>query len=180
MMLFISFVKILIDLIIKSSTSMIDKQQQDHSGNNTNTESDNNNMALNKHLLFCIHFYCIKLKKRVDFIKTPSTFCDKDFYSNNFVLYSRSIYSSRITPHHQTNGGAQSMKLNNNPVPMGTNHAEHQLMNTSIYSTQSVLSSIDSTISSIASNQRMPTTAATAKLSKSKIQQSDKNSTRES
>lgn len=172
-LLFIPFVQILIDLIIKSSTSMIDKQQQDHSGNNTNTETDNNNMALNKHLLFCIHFYCIKLKKRVDFIKTPSTFCDKDFYSNNFELYSRSIYSSRITPRHQTNGGAQSMKSNNNPAPMGTNQAEHQLMNTSLYSTQSVLSSIDSTISSIASSERMPTTA-TNKQSKSKIQQSDK------
>ena len=122
---------------------MIDKLDPTDSGNNHENES--NNMALNKHLLFCMHFYCIKLKKRVDFIKTPSTFCDKDFYSNNFELYSRSIYSSRITPRQ----GHSQPKTSGNKASATT----EQLMNTSNYSTQSVLSSIDSTISSIASSR---------------------------
>ena len=56
--------KILIDLIIKSSNSL-------------EKEATEDNLTLNKSLLYCMQFYCVKLKKRVDYIRNPSTFCDK-------------------------------------------------------------------------------------------------------
>lgn len=113
--------KILVDLVIKSFNSR-DKQTEEEI------------LSLNKSLICCIHFYCGKLAKRIDYIKNPSTFSDKNVYSNNFESYSRSIYSSRITPKPCT-------------------------IDSSLYSTHdtaSVLSSIaDSTISSIANKSQV-------------------------
>ena len=60
-----SILKILIDLIIKSSTQGA-KESED--------------VGLIKSLIACVHFYCIKLKKRVDYVKNPSTFCYKGIY----------------------------------------------------------------------------------------------------
>ena len=95
--------KILIDLIINWSKS---------------SDSENEDSKLIRNLLSCLLFYCSKLRKRVDYIKNPSTFCSKgfflklkknimkilnfktllnflkDFYSCDFEKYSRLIYSS--------------------------------------------------------------------------------------
>lgn len=130
--------KILIDLIIKS-TSLNTKENED--------------LGLTNSLISCIHFYCIKLKKRVDYVKDPSTFCYKgdtflnlfipesiinkficlfkDFYSNDFENYSKSIYSS----FNLKKDKKQNLKYNK------------ENMNLSLYSNDnfnSVISSIDS------------------------------------
>lgn len=60
-----SILKILIDLVIKSTNL----QQQD-------AQSDDD-FSLNKALITCFNYYCSKLKKRLNYIKDPSTFCYK-------------------------------------------------------------------------------------------------------
>ncbi len=112
-----SILKILIDLIIKSSTQVA-KESED--------------VGLIKSLIACVHFYCIKLKKRVDYVKNPSTFCYKDFYTTDFETYSKSIYSSFNLVKEKKKDSSRSNKEN---------------MNLSLYSNDnfnSVISSIDS------------------------------------
>ena len=107
----------MIDLIIKSSTQ-VSKESED--------------VGLIKSLIACVHFYCIKLKKRVDYVKNPSTFCYKDFYTTDFETYSKSIYSSFNLVKEKKKDSSRSNKEN---------------MNLSLYSNDnfnSVISSIDS------------------------------------
>lgn len=130
--------KILIDLIVKSS-NLTSKDTED----------------LTKSLISCLHFYCVKLKKRVDYIKDPSTFCYKDFYSNDFENYSKSIYSS--------------FNLKNKEK---FKHDKKDNPNVSLYSSD--ISSIDSSsILSAKNTTSKPNNTKTSK-SQSKISKKDK------
>lgn len=135
--------------MIKSSSSLEKDTNEDIS----------TSLTLNKSLLSCIHFYCVKLHKRIDYIKNPATYCDKDCYSENFESYSRSVISSRVTPRQAAGKHHPAMDSN--------------IMNTSLYSNQesvnSVLSSIDSTISSIGSENQPKVSTSRSNKQKSQV-----------
>jgi hypothetical protein len=52
-----------------------DHSEQHH--NNSVVDADADSLSLLKCIVSCVHFYCTKLKKRVTYIKDPSTFCHK-------------------------------------------------------------------------------------------------------
>lgn len=69
----------MIDLITKSTINQVEVEDS----------------SLLKCLISCFNYYCTKLKKRISYIKDPSTFCYKDFYSNGHDYFSKSIYSKK-------------------------------------------------------------------------------------
>ncbi len=61
-------------------------------------------------VISCLHYFCIKLKKRISYIKHPSTFCIKDFYGENNI---ESLYAaSTTTLNNQNNGVNNKQDLN--------------------------------------------------------------------
>ena len=74
-----AILKILIELMVKSTSQP--------------TADD---YSLIKCLLACFRLYCVKLKKRIAYVKDPATFCDKDPYSNNLESFSKSMLSRHL------------------------------------------------------------------------------------
>ncbi|CAF1113592.1 unnamed protein product, partial [Brachionus calyciflorus] len=105
-----SILKIIIDLTIKF----------------THHESDEDNSLL-KCLISCFNYYTTKLIKRIKYIKDPATFCYKDFYSNGYDYFSKSIILN-YTKKQDTSRSINS--------------------NTSLYSVESEITSTISTIKS--------------------------------
>lgn len=70
-----TILKILIDLTVKF----------------TNNQESDEEISLVKCLLVCFNYYLGKLIKRIKYVKDPATFCFKDFYSNGYDYFSKSI-----------------------------------------------------------------------------------------
>lgn len=70
-----TILKILIDLTVKF----------------TNDQQSDEETSLLKCLIVCFNYYLGKLVKRIRYVKDPATFCYKDFYSNGYDYFSKSI-----------------------------------------------------------------------------------------
>ncbi|RMZ94709.1 rotatin, partial [Brachionus plicatilis] len=70
-----TILKILIDLNVKF----------------TNNQESDEEISLLKCLITCFSYYLSKLIKRIRYVKDPATFCFKDFYSNGYDYFSKSI-----------------------------------------------------------------------------------------
>lgn len=111
--------------------------------NSKSVESDESSSTL-RHLLACIQFYCVKLKKRIVYIKDSSTLGYKDFYSNDFDYFSKSFTSKRSNRTMSSTQPPDSSRSNRS-------NKENMMLNTSLYSSHHDQQSMASTISSIKS-----------------------------
>ncbi len=116
-----------------------------------------------KCLISCFHYYCIKLKKRIDYVKDPATFCDKDHYSNDLNYLSKKLYTRFKNSHQPPQQHNQK------------NNKDNINLNTSLYSvdTNSLISSIKSSSFNLNKAKKKTTNLNTKNLNQQ--QQTKKN-----
>lgn len=171
--------QILIDLICKH-TNESEFGIHSSTGASEARESDylHEDSSLLKSLISCFHYYCIKLKKRISYLKDPSTFCNKgyfpfalnffryclnklyfmscsEFYSNGFNFLSKTtqMNTNISTTSKNDRGENYSCHVNHLKSSNKASRETNNGLNTSLYSidnsiASSALSSIKSSISS--------------------------------
>lgn len=130
-----TILKILIDLTVKF----------------TNDQESDEETSLLKCLIVCFNYYLGKLVKRIRYVKDPATFCFKDFYSNGYDYFSKSI----ILNYGKKQDTSRSINCN-----------------TSLYSVDSETTSTISSIKSSAKSSNQSTTTIKSKHSNSKFRSS--------
>ena len=109
--------------------------------------------TLNSSIISCLHYFCIKLKKRLLYIKDPSTFCVKGTCGSYLILFFfKQFYKDFYGDNNiESLYAASTATFNNQNVINGNNQAQD--LNMSVYSQHS---SVISTIKSGGDSSRQP------------------------